>query len=1452
MLLIGLFTLALALLMPAPAHAEPVSLILLATIGIQAAAGSVIAAVTTFILTTVASLAISYIASSLLRSSAKPQTFPGTGTPVIDNKLTISQGTAPRQLIPGEARVGGKYALVHAQSNKHLHLVIVFAGHKCHMPTQFWIGDEAFVSYENRDNAAPGDSVLDADGFVTTGQYAGIVRVRWHDGDPDQLADEVLMAEAPEVWTSDHRLRGLAYATVRLDKSNPGAFASGIPNITAVIKGKLVFDPRTDTTAWSSNAALCVADYLCDPLYGPGEDYATGIADGALVAAANVCDEAVDRADGGIEARYLCNGSTLCSETPQNILGRLLGSMRGKAPFDGERWKIMAGVYQIASLSFSDNDLAGRGPKLQTIIPRRDRFNAVKGTFISVANYWQEGDFPPVKSAAYAAADGETIWKDITLPFVFGAAQAQRIAKIDLLEGRQEKTCVMTCKLTAWRAQAGDTITWTSARYGWVDKPFEVTKVGFSVNTDGTLVILLYLRETDPSVYDWNTDEETPVDPHPGTDLPDPSTVLPPTNLTVTEEVYSTGAGSGVKSRLLIDWDPSPDGFLIGYQVEMKLQSVTDWDQTHILGRTATTETHWTVDDVAVGYYHVRVAAINTVERRSTFIQESVTVSGDTSPPADVTGFVQTAGVSGFSRFYWGVSVEERVLSGGSVEIRYEAVTSGATWATATLLFIGAGGSANAVLETLIGTYLIKFRSSTGVYSVNAATVVITTVEQIKVGVDITGSLPATDLYDGRIVYLTSDGKLYRYDAGIPGWTAAVPTTDLTGQISDAQIEEMSAAKILGQIADAQIEEMSSSKLLGDILDSQIAAVAAAKLTGTITTTQIADDSISTPKLKAAAVEANNLAANSVTAVKILAGAVTTDKLAASSITAEKMVIGSFDNNVANSNFVNGLSNWGQLSVSLDNWIPTQPSDTSLVTGAGGYAGSQHVIQFAATYDFASDGPLYNSSFFAVTAGEKYLLRTATQRVTGGGTHTRNLIIELQFFRYDTATSAWIGVSPVDGSYTQALDTDPGNTWVVRDSNTYHGTDNITVPATATRARVVVYSESGGATGGIYWLGLVSVFKRNPASLIVDGGIIAQTIATDAVTTNKVQAGAITAAKISVSQLSAISADVGSLTAGTLTGLTIRTGSGTTRVEISSSGSFPNAITAYVSGTAVATFGGNVPNGDGFIQVAGSFSLIYPARFINTSTTGGGSATGGGAAFLKSEGGWTLQVDQVSTSAGTGNRTVTARITNIGAGGGGLEIGAAAGDGGFAAYAFSGTYTPFTGSHDSLMDKAAPVPEVGDLMVTVDTVAVSISDTMPVVALSSEPRQPAICGAFLNRRPADPDKPPSAMMEDYTVAREIGEDVWIDVYPPVPEWGPLTGLYDVVFFNGVGEGGVNACNQNGDIEPGDLLCSSSIPGKVMRQGDDVVHSYTVGKAMGRTTFSGPDDFRMIGVFYTSG
>lgn len=48
--------------------------------------------------------------------------------------------------------------------------------------------------------------------------------------------------------------------------------------------------------------------------------------------------------------------------------------------------------------------------------------------------------------------------------------------------------------------------------------------------------------------------------------------------------------------------------------------------------------------------------------------------------------------------------------------------------------------------------------------------------------------------------------------------------------------------------------------------------------------------------------------------------------------------------------------------------------------------------------------------------------------------------------------------------------------------------------------------------------------------------------------------------------------------------------------------------------------------------------------------------------------------------------------------------------------------------------------------------------------------------------------------------------------------------------------GFNVCNENGDIQPGDLLVTSSTPGYLMKQDDDIIRSKTVGKAMEAVTF----------------
>ena len=91
---------------------------------------------------------------------------------------------------------------------------------------------------------------------------------------------EEATATDPAPWTAQHLGCGIPrlHVSVSYDET---IYASGLPNISAIVRGKKVYDPRLDTTVgglgahrvndpstwtWSRNSALCAADYLMDEL----------------------------------------------------------------------------------------------------------------------------------------------------------------------------------------------------------------------------------------------------------------------------------------------------------------------------------------------------------------------------------------------------------------------------------------------------------------------------------------------------------------------------------------------------------------------------------------------------------------------------------------------------------------------------------------------------------------------------------------------------------------------------------------------------------------------------------------------------------------------------------------------------------------------------------------------------------------------------------------------------------------------------------------------------------------------------------------------------------------------------------------------------------------------------------------------------------------------------------
>ena len=116
------------------------------------------------------------------------------------------------------------------------------------------------------------------------------------------LSASAITAVLPE-WTAAARGRGIAYLVLALTMDSPDneSLFAGVPDVQCIVRGRKVKDPRTGATAYSTNPALCIRDYLTSARYGGG---AVGIVeadvfDGAsnaegLRAEAQYADEMVD------------------------------------------------------------------------------------------------------------------------------------------------------------------------------------------------------------------------------------------------------------------------------------------------------------------------------------------------------------------------------------------------------------------------------------------------------------------------------------------------------------------------------------------------------------------------------------------------------------------------------------------------------------------------------------------------------------------------------------------------------------------------------------------------------------------------------------------------------------------------------------------------------------------------------------------------------------------------------------------------------------------------------------------------------------------------------------------------------------------------------------------------------------------------------------------------------
>jgi hypothetical protein len=310
-------------------------------------------------------------------------------------------------------------------------------------------------------------TIGDALGGTVSYQYNAAVskvKIRSYLGTHSQTADATLISLFPTLWTSAHRARGVAYLICEFDYDET-AFPSGLPNVSATIRGAKLYDPRTATTAWSENPALMVRHVLTHPQFGKRASI-TAAEDARITAAANVCDtSAVYTVAFWPTARALYTASIVLpfGASARDALDDLAQAMAGQWAYAAGEFYLRAGGYTASVLTLTDADLAvvqrdqdgseNQSPVNITTHRARDQmFNVVTATIWDAAQHYKQTTLTPLKGAALITRDGAELVQDVSMPAVSYAPQALHIAGIMLRDARDPLAVVLPFKLspTAW------------------------------------------------------------------------------------------------------------------------------------------------------------------------------------------------------------------------------------------------------------------------------------------------------------------------------------------------------------------------------------------------------------------------------------------------------------------------------------------------------------------------------------------------------------------------------------------------------------------------------------------------------------------------------------------------------------------------------------------------------------------------------------------------------------------------------------------------------------------------------------------------------------------------------------------------------------------------------------------------------------------------------------------
>lgn len=550
--------------MSMPAQADPISASILALMGYAGAGGllaptavlgslllnSALAALPGFLLTAAIGVGATLLANALRPQQNSQAQDPGSRI------VNLRQSVQDRSKSYGRVRTGGPVAFWKLKNGRRWVTVLFNTGEI----------DAVESTYLNE------TEVTLVDGYVAEPQFQSglsMIQVQFFLGAAGQTTPTFLSDDFPE-WTSDHKLTGIAGATMVCQNPAPEDFAKVYPSgreptLSSVYRATKVYDPRDGTQTlgdastykWTLNAALIIADWITSP-----DGFAQEVDWDEVADEADVADSTIRNRAGDYIPKWQLAGTYYFSQMREEVRKNLAiacdawfyDRADGKVGFKLGRWM--------------EPHVTIRPEHINSIKLGEGQDGEVRNNALSVEYVEPAAGYRQFPSAAVTISDGEPYNQaSVAAHWVPNHTQACAVAKRTLRAMRAPTDVSMNLKLYGLLVMPADSDNSRIFRLEYPDlgisANYEIADVslapdGMSINVSG--------KSTEQA--DWEFDGLV--------DEPAPSTI---TDIEIVDEVpdpENVELSSPNAGELYVDFDPPPRSSLL-MRVRYRKVGDPDW-----------------------------------------------------------------------------------------------------------------------------------------------------------------------------------------------------------------------------------------------------------------------------------------------------------------------------------------------------------------------------------------------------------------------------------------------------------------------------------------------------------------------------------------------------------------------------------------------------------------------------------------------------------------------------------------------------------------------------------------------------------------------------------------------------------------------------------------------------------------------------------------------------------